>query len=226
MAIMRWLLVACVAIGCTASGGGDPGKTTVDAAVADSESGTSGDGSIFGTEDTDSTDTEVDDTGMAADTSAPMDSAPACGAPTQPCCGTSCSVGYCYSGTCYAPPEVIEETSDPGLCANLAVTHASPSFFMRFTIHGRPGALAYRYAKKISCTGAVAMVTPESPLTLKSDGSYVFTIENTADTSCSNANIGKFEAWIVVDGVETAHHEVSVYNSGCTTCAAAATLCP
>lgn len=226
MGDMRWLVVACLAIGCTASGGADgTGKPVTDAATADSESGTSGDGSIFGADDTDPADGEIVDTGAAIDGTT-TDTAPACGAPTQPCCGASCSVGYCHSGTCYAAPEVIEEASDPGPCANLAVTHAAPAFFMRFTVHGRPGALAYRYAKKISCAGAVPMVTPESPLTLKADGSYVFTIENTADTSCSNANIGKYEAWIVVDGVESAHHEVTAYNSGCTTCAAAATLCP
>jgi hypothetical protein len=221
--MVRWLVIACFTVSWTASGGGDgitkPGS---DAAV-DGDAAAVGDGSIFPTEDADHEETGSD---SAVDSTSPVDTAPTCGTPSLPCCGTSCSTGYCNGGTCWAQPDVIEETSDPGLCADLAVTHGAPAFFMRFTIHGRPGALAYRYAKKISCAGAVAMVTPESPMTLKSDGSYSFTIENTANADCANANIGKYEAWIVVDGVETTHHEVSVFNSGCTTCAAASTLCP
>ncbi|MGZ3423695.1 MAG: hypothetical protein ACXWUG_06885 [Polyangiales bacterium] len=214
---MRWFFVASLMAGCSANGGGDQtGKPTSDAT---SDTATTGDGSIFPTEDA-MDETDASDSAMSAET------APTCGMPTQPCCGTSCSTGYCHSGTCYATPEDIEETSDTGLCADLGVTHVAPAFFERFTIHGRPGASAYRYYKKISCAGATAMIAPGSPMTLASDGSYSYVIENTANTDCSNANIGKYEVWAVVDGVESAHHEVSNFNSSCTTCAGAATLCP
>ena len=202
------------------------GKPGADSAT---DSDLHGDGTIFPTEDaTDDTGSEsAIDTGSAVDTSGPMVDAKVCGTPGKACCGTSCSVGYCHSGTCFANPTVTEETTEAALCGDLGVTHAKPlGYLERYTIEGRPGALAYRYARKVSCAGSVAMVTPESPLTLDASGSYTLAVDNTASADCASGTIGKYEAWVVVDGIESAHNAVTFFNSKCTTCAAAGSLCP
>lgn len=174
-----------------------------------------------------SADSAAPDTGV--DTGVIIDTAPSCGTPGLACCSGACSSGYCFSGNCYEKPTCIEEGSDPGMCSDLGVTHVKPAFFARFTVKGRPGASAYRYYKKVSCAGATAKVTPDSPFTLATDGTFTYVIENTTTPSCTNANLGRYEVWMVIDGVETTHQFTSVFNSLCptySTCASAASACP
>jgi hypothetical protein len=221
------MLFACS----SASGSGANGKDSTVGGDAGDDT-LEGDG-IFPVDDGSSRDTNdapvVVDTGTGVDTIPPADTTASCGTPSLPCCAGSCSVGYCNGGTCWDKPSVVEEASDPGLCADLGVTHVKPAFFERFTIHGRPGATAYRYYIKTSCAGATAKVTPDSPFTLDATGTYTETIENTATPDCTNGNLGVYEVWIVVDGIESAHHVESVFNSMCptyATCGSVTSACP
>jgi hypothetical protein len=227
--------VASTIVACSgASGSGASGNKDSSAGDDAGDDTLEGDG-IFpvddgSTHDSSSSDTtSVVDTGSAPDTIVPPSDTSSCGTPSLPCCGGACTIGYCNGGTCWANPTVVEEASDPGVCADLGVTHVSPAFFERFTIHGRPGATAYRYYIKTSCPGATAKVTPDSPFTLDATGTFTETIENTATADCTNANLGVYEVWIVVDGVESAHHVDSVFNSMCptyATCGSVGSACP
>lgn len=223
---MRFVgLLSVLAVSCVA-GGGDTAPDPKDAASSDAAGG---DGSsIFPTEDAavgeDAATADAGDAGVVAD-------ATTCGVAGKPCCaGDACGSGaYCFAALCWNRPSATEEGSDPGRCSDLGKTHVSPAFFARYTVRGRPGAKAYRYYVKVSCGSAPPSLTPESPLTIGADGTYTFTMENTATTDCANANIGQYEVWFVVDGIETAHQLVSAFNSTCpsvATCAAAATACP
>lgn len=226
-----FVLVA-LTLGCSASGGGDPVGFSDTGARADASSETPSDTSIEDTTDpTGDAIFPLDDTAVtetAADTT--TDDTSTCGAVGKPCCGTTCSVGYCYMGTCLAKPTVVEEggeSSVPELCADLGVTHAPPAFLTRYTVTGRPGATVHRWAKKVSCVGAKAFITAESPLTITAAGTVSFKIENLASTVCTDANIGRYEVWVVVDGAESDHHFGTFYNSSCgQTCKSAAGICP
>jgi hypothetical protein len=223
---MRFVAALMVILGCSASGGGDAidraTDSAVDAADAVTDSTTSVDtakptgDAIFPTED-----------GAMAETK--EDTTP-CGTVGLACCGTTCSVGYCYMGKCLAKPTVTEEggeASVPEACADLGITHAAPAFLYRYTITGRPGAKANRWAKKVSCVGATAAITPESPLTIGASGTVTFTIDNTASAVCTDGNIGRYETWVEVDGVDSDHRFGTFFNSKCAqTCASAATICP
>lgn len=210
---VRWIAAIAMvsSLGCV-SGGGDTVTQPADAAV---DTFSSVDGNIFPVEDS------------ATEDTAP----PTCGVAGKPCCtGDACGAGtYCNGALCWALPTAIEEGSDPGACGDLGKTHVAPEFLARYVVKGRPGAKAYRYFVKVSCGSSPPSLTPESPLTIGSDGTYTFTLENTASTDCANANLGRYEVWFVVDGHETTHQFDSVFNSTCpsvSTCAAAATICP
>jgi len=231
--VRRFLTLALVLLSGCVGGGGDVQSGTKDAS-ADGGDGPL-DGTLFPLDD--ANDETVDSTGVdttaSPDTTPTPDTSPTCGAVGQPCCsGSVCNSGnYCYSGsgTCFEKPWAVEEGSDPGACADLGVTHIKPAFFERFIVHGRPGALAYRYYIKVSCGTSAPKLTPESPLTITGDGTYTFVIENTATSDCTNGNLGKYEVWFVVDGQETKHLYQTVFNSLCTsvkTCALGATACP
>jgi hypothetical protein len=228
--IVAWTSACSSASGSGSNGGGDS-NVPLDGGDAGGDDTTNGDGVIFPVDDgsaRDTSDVAIDTTPPPIDTTPPPPDTP-CGTPGLTCCGGSCSVGYCYGGTCMDDPTVVEEASDPGLCADLGVTHVTPAFFERFTIHGRPGATAYRYYIKKSCAGATAKITPDSPFTLDSTGTYTETIDNTATSDCTNANLGVYEVWIVIDGVESAHHTESVFNSMCptyATCGSVTSACP
>lgn len=133
-------------------------------------------------------------------------------------------------GTCLAKPTVTEEGGEgsvPEACADLGITHAAPAFLYRYTVTGRPGAKVNRWAKKVSCVGAKEAITLESPLTIGTTGTVTFVIDNAASTDCTNGNIGRYEAWVEVDGVMSDHHFGTFFNSKCAqTCASAATICP
>jgi len=222
---VRVVVLAAVfaSVGCV-SGDGHTVDRAADAADAATDTLSSVDGSIFPVEDSATEDSAAGDTAVA-------DTVPTCGVAGKPCCtGDACGSGtYCSSALCWNLPSATEEGSDPGACGDLGKTHASPQYLARFTIRGRPGAKAYRYYVKVSCGSAPPSLTPESPLTIGSDGSYTFTIENTATTDCANKNLGRYEVWFVVDGHETTHQFTTVFNSTCSavaTCAAAATACP
>lgn len=219
------LLLLSLATGCV-SGDGDTVTRPSDSGTVSDTFG-SLDGSIFPVDDS-----AVDETGDAVvvDTTA-SEVAPSCGVAGKPCCaGDVCGGGtYCNTALCWAPPTATEETGEPSLCGDLGKAHVAPLYLSRFTIRGRPGAKAYRYYIKTSCGTAPPSLTAESPLTIGTDGQYTFTIENGVDTNCTNANLGRYEVWFVVDGHETVHNFVSVYNSSCpsvSTCAAAASFCP
>ena len=175
--------------------------------------------------------------GPVADATAPtVDSAIACGAIGQPCCaGNTCSaLAYCHASACFATPTVTVMEPDGNVlgvvCADLDVVHVSPAYFVRVTIQGRPNAISYRYYKKTSCGNTMAQLVPDGAQTLDANGTYVFTIENpTADPSCTNGNIGVYEEWVVVDGVESVHGFSRVFSSGCAmyaTCGAVSGACP
>lgn len=156
--------------------------------------------------------------------------AASCGVPGAACCeGSVCGAGYCHEGTCYELPRLVEEGSAPDGCADLGKTHTAPQFLARWTAYGRPGATVYKFAKQVSCAGATATMTSDSPVTLGPDGKVSRTIESTASSDCTSANLGRWESWIVVDGRESAHQHLTVFNSKCLkvfTCAAAAKFCP
>ncbi|MBI2389783.1 MAG: hypothetical protein HYV09_09345 [Deltaproteobacteria bacterium] len=225
VALLSILAVSCVA------GGGDTAPDPKDAASSDTTDDTTGnDGSsIFPVEDAAAFDDAS--TSDAVDTGSAVADATTCGVAGKPCCaGDACGTGsYCFAALCWNRPTATEEGSDPGRCSDLGKTHVSPAFFARYTVRGRPSAKAYRYYVKVSCGSAPPSLTPESPLTIGADGTYTFTMENTATTDCANANLGRYGVWFVVDGIETAHQLVTAFNSTCTsvaTCAAAATACP
>lgn len=208
--------VSCV------SGDGDdaPDRARTDAAIEASSDGAAVDGGpIFPTDDA-----NVEDTAASGET------ASKCGVPGLACCpGSVCSVGYCFAETCYAKPTGVEEGSDPGMCSDLGVTHIKPAFFARFTVTGRPTALAHRMYKKVSCSGATTKEAPGSPFSLGATGMYSETLENTATTDCANGNLGRYEVWFVVDGQETTHNVTSVFNSACSTyatCGSVTSACP
>lgn len=221
LALALFLQVGCV------SGGGDttPGPGRNDAASETATDAVTDSSPIFPTEDG-----SADDTAPSSDTAPPSDTAPTCGVPGMTCCpGSACSVGYCFAGTCYDKPTGVEEGSDPGMCSDLGVTHVKPAFFARFTVRGRPGALAHRMYKKVSCPGATTAEAPGSPFSLGPTGMYSETLENTATSDCANGNLGRYEVWFVVDGQETTHHVTSVFNSACVlyaTCGTVTSACP
>lgn len=228
---MRAVALLCLsfATGCVSGDGDTVSRPGTDSGTSSDTSG-SLDGSIFPVDDGAVDDTSAVTDSAAVDSVAP-ETTPSCGVVGKPCCtGDVCGGGtYCNAALCWPLPTATEETSEPSLCGNLGATHVAPSFLARYAVRGRPGAKAYRYYIKTSCGSAPPSLTAESPLTIGTDGQYTFTIENGADTNCTNANLGRYEVWFVVDGHETAHNFVSVYNSTCpsvSTCAAAASFCP
>ena len=214
---MRTLLAAIVfLVGCVSGDGDDgPSRPRTDAA---SDASLDSD-PIFPTDDA-----------SVADTSMPSDTAPTCGVPGLACCaGSTCTDGYCFADKCYPKPTGVEEGSDPGMCSDLGVTHAKPAFFARFTVTGRPTAIAHRMYKKISCPSAMTAEAPGSPFSLGTTGVYSESLENTATSDCTNGNLGRYEVWFVVDGQETTHHITSVFNSACSTyatCGTVTSACP
>lgn len=220
---MRALVLSTALVFGCVSGDGDAGGASAKDAGRDTNVAI--DGAIFPVDDSAVADDAADEAGEAA-----VDAtAPSCGVPGKPCCaGDACGAGsYCNTALCWALPTAVEETSDPGGCGDLGKAHPAPAFVSRYTIRGRPGAKAYRYFVKVSCGSAPPSLAGESPLTIGVDGTYTFTISTgAADTDCKNANLGRYEVWFVVDGQETKHQFASYFNSTCTTCAAAATLCP
>ena len=225
------LSVFAVLLGCV-SGAGNVDNPSVDARGDVAEAPV--DGTLFPLDDandeTRDTAAPPEDTAPVPDTTVTPDTTPTCGGVGEPCCtGVCSSANYCFSGTCYSKPYAVEEGSDPGVCSDLGVTHIKPAFFARFIIHGRPTAMAYRYYMKVSCGDTTPKLAPGSPFTIASDGTYTFTIENTATGDCTNGNLGRYEAWFVIDGQETKHQYTAVFNSLCTawkTCALGATACP
>lgn len=173
------------------------------------------------------------DTGTSPDTA--VDTGPACGAVGEPCCGTTCAAGgYCQGGACWANPKLVCSSPDGSHggadCANLSAIHLSPSYLEKVVITGRPGAIAYRYYRKTSCGETVGKLVPEGPATLDATGVYVYVIENgVAYPECTNGNLGVYESWVVVDGIESAHVFNRIYSSGCATyatCASVDKACP
>lgn len=164
-----------------------------------------------------------------------IDTSPTCGAPGQPCCGAACNTGaYCHTGSCWANPKLVSASPDGTYggadCANLSAIHVAPSYLEKIVITGRPGAIAYRYYRKTSCGETVGKLVPEGPATLDGTGVYVYALENgVAYPECTNGNLGVYESWVVVDGVESSHVFNRVYSSGCATyatCASVDAACP
>lgn len=229
---MRRLLCVLVStlVGCATASGG---PVASDADKADSA--IEGGDALFPLDDT-STDTGAPiDTGAPTDTGSPIDTGPACGAIGQPCCGSTCAAGgYCHASQCLPNPTLVTSSNDGTYgganCADLTVVHLAPSYFQKVVITGRPTAMAYRYYRKTSCGDTVGKLVPGGGVPLDATGVYVFTIENgVSDSSCTNANLGVYESWVVVDGIETPHIENRVFSSGCgsySTCASVSSACP
>lgn len=230
---MRRLLSVLVSatVGCATASGG-PVPSDADKADTTLESGDA----LFpiddASDDGDTAPTETGDTGLV-DTGSPDSGT--CGGVGQPCCGTTCAAGgYCYSSVCQANPTLVTSSPDGTYaganCADLTVVHLAPSYFQKVVITGRPTAIAYRYYKKTSCGDTVAKLVPGGGVPLDATGVYVFTIENgVSDVGCTNANLGAYESWVVVDGIETGHIFNRVFSSGCAsyaTCASVTSVCP
>lgn len=232
---MRCLLSVLVStmVGCATASGG-PVASDADKTDTSVEGGDA----LFPIDDAsdDAIDTAdgTTDTGSSSDTGTPIDTGPACGAIGQPCCGSTCAAGaYCYATQCLANPKLVTSSPDGTFagadCADLNVTHAAPSYFQKVVITGRPTAMAYRYYRKTSCGDTIGKLVPGGGVPLDATGVYVFTIENTADPSCTNGNLGIYESWVVVDGIETPHGFNRIFSSGCSTystCASVGSACP
>ncbi len=239
------LLIGLGSVGCaTASGGSVKGDVDlvdetaagdaifpVDDASDDAKPDSSKPSDTGATVDTGAT----SDTGTTADTGTVIDTAPACGAVGQPCCsGTCAGDAYCYAKSCLAKPKLVTSGPDGTYggadCSNLSKIHLSPEYFQKVVITGRPGAIAYRYYRKTSCGDTVGKLVPGGGVSLDGTGVYVYVIENAAgDSSCTNGNLGVYESWVVVDGIETGHVFNRIYSSGCSTystCASVTSACP
>ena len=180
--------------------------------------------------------TAATDSAVPVDASVPVpDGAPACGAVGQPCCSGVCGASsYCYMSACIARPTIEVLGPDGNVlgvqCSDLSRAHVNPGYFTRVIIHGRANGISYRYYKKTSCGNTAAQLVPDGMQPLDGSGNYVYTIENAVgDPSCTNGNIGVYEEWAVVDGVESVHAFGRVFASGCamySTCGAVSGACP
>ncbi|MCA9604097.1 MAG: hypothetical protein KC619_00760 [Myxococcales bacterium] len=142
-----------------------------------------------------------------------------------PCrdCGAS---EYCYASTSCAPlPTLTIATTEGGGCADLGTAHASPAFLWRRTVTGRPGATATQYNEHVSCGGPV---TAADTIVLDGAGRDVASNENPVSTDCASPFLGRYRAYVEVDGETSATTEVTYFNSNCpaiATCALARTYC-
>lgn len=91
---------------------------------------------------------------------------------------------------------------------------------------GRPGATASQTNDHVSCdTGPM----PAEDIPLDGTGRAVTTANGSASADCAAPYLGRYRAWVDVDGVTSPAVEVTYFNSTCpgiATCAAARTFCP
>jgi cysteine-rich repeat protein len=144
--------------------------------------------------------------------------------------GCGSSVQYCLDGACHPRP-----TFEQGpACADFGTAHPPPDALAYYTVRGRPGAEVHKWNRHVSCPGAVAEEGPETmvvpPIRLDAAGLYVLRIETLAPiTDCVHPNLGSYESWAVVDGIETNRVTTAGFNSLCptvATCALGAAACP
>jgi len=107
---------------------------------------------------------------------------------------------------------------------NTALKHVAPDYLYKMRIYGRPGAVAQKYNRNVSC-GATT-VQGES-WTIPYSGVIEVTFESAAVGQCFET-LGEWETWAVVDGHETTHLFVTYYDSKCygaSTCTQAKSYC-
>lgn len=145
-------------------------------------------------------------------------------------CGNSCGSGYCYQASCAPRPTF---TADPS-CSDLGEAHSGSSsdYLTRYIVRGRPGATVYKWNEHLSCRTKATLASESEGGVQKLDsrGELVFLLGNASPVGCtdSNAIIGEYDSWVVVDGIESNHDRSTYYNSGCSsfrTCTQAKSYC-
>jgi hypothetical protein len=144
-----------------------------------------------------------------------------------PCRDCRPGLEYCYASSSCAPnPTFTIETSEGPGCIDLGRDHLGASFAWRRTVTGRPGATATQINDHVSCGTGPA---PAETIPLDGAGRAVTTSNGPASSDCSAPYLGRYRAWVDVDGVTSPAVEVTYFNSTCTgvaTCVAARTFCP
>jgi cysteine-rich repeat protein len=146
-------------------------------------------------------------------------------------CGTVCWPPlYCFAGACYPAP-TFEQGPE---CSDMGIAHPPPDVLGYYTVRGRPGAQVHKWNVHTSC-GASAELAPETeppnpPMLIGADGSVTFSISTGEPiTECAHSNLGTYDSWVVVDGLESNHDPAAFYNSLCPavqTCDLGAAFCP
>ena len=144
-----------------------------------------------------------------------------------PCRDCRPGLDYCYASSSCAPnPTLTIETTDGPGCIDLGRDHAGATFEWRRTVTGRPGATASQINDHVSCGTGPA---PAADIPLDGAGRATTTANGSASTDCAAPYLGRYRAWVDVDGVPSPAVEVTYFNSTCSgvaTCAAARTFCP
>ncbi|MCB9598139.1 MAG: hypothetical protein H6719_35830 [Sandaracinaceae bacterium] len=155
-----------------------------------------------------------------------------------PCTDDGCSGGacvntprcgateYCRLGVCQPDPTFRLETPSAGGCADLGVGHPGGSdFLFRRTVTGRPNADAPQFNQQVSCGTPVEAAAVHR---LDSAGREMSSFYSAAVTNCYDGILGRWNAWVEVDGQRSNVEEVTYYNSRCAnvrTCSLARSYC-
>jgi len=134
---------------------------------------------------------------------------------------------YCELGVCHSLPELVIETTDGAGCADLGRDHSGPGdFLFRRTVRGRAGAPFTQYNRHVGCVEAAM---PAETDTLDAGGTYTDESNDMGSADCDSPILGRFSAYVEIDGMRSDPVEVTYFNSRCpgvSTCAEARTLCP
>lgn len=137
-----------------------------------------------------------------------------------------CGAGeYCDAGACFPEPTLSVTTTDGFGCADLGLDHTSTPLWRR-VVTGRPGASFTQYNRHVGCGDPA---TPASSHALDGSGRYSDESLGAASTDCDSAFLGRYAAYVDVDGRSSGTVEVTYFNSRCpgvSTCSAARSYCP